>query len=65
MKTITNVRVELSSEERQALRNAKSVWNSINSVLDDNGVDVCYITDVLNKELEDLLNICDFGVGLE
>lgn len=65
MKVITHVRIDLSTEDRQKLREAKSVWNEINSLFDDNGIDVCYITDVLNKELEDLLNACDFGVGLE
>lgn len=65
MKVITHVRIDLSAEDRQKLREAKSVWNEINSLFDDNGIDVCYITDVLNKELEDLLNACDFGVGLE
>lgn len=65
MVVTTNVKIELSLDEHHTLLNAQKVWQEIYEKFDENGVDVGYITDCLDKELSDLLDACENGVGLE
>lgn len=65
MRAINNVKIDLSNEEHRRLLDAQKVWQSIYSMFDENGIDVAYITDVLDKELSDLLDACQYGVRLE
>lgn len=63
MRAINNVKIDLSNEEHRRLLDAQKVWQSIYSMFDENGIDVAYITDVLDKELSDLLDACQYGVN--
>lgn len=65
MKVINKVNVELSTEEHRTLLDAQKIWQNIGMAFDDNDVDIDYITDVLDKELSDLLDACDNGICLE
>lgn len=65
MRVINNVKIDLSNEEHRRLLDAQKIWQSIYSMFDENGIDVAYITDVLDKELSDLLDACQYGVILE
>lgn len=65
MKVSNNVKIELTVGEHNALLEAQKIWQGIELLFDDNGVDIQYITDVLDKELSDLLDACEKGVTLE
>ena len=65
MKVTTNVKVDLNLDEHYTLLNAQKIWQEIYEKFDENMVDISYITDVLDKELSDLLDACEKGVGLE
>lgn len=65
MKVNHNVKIGLTVEEHKTLLDAQKIWQQIDCEFDDNGVDIQYITDVLDKELSDLLDACEKGVTLE
>lgn len=56
------VAVELTATEARILLDAQKMWQNISCIFDDMGCDIDYITDALDKSLNDLFTICEEGV---
>lgn len=54
--------VELDTSEVKALLTAQKIWQHIEDTFDNLGCDITYITDKLDKELSNLLTVCEDGI---
>ena len=59
------MKIDLTKDEHKTLLDAQKIWQGIDCEFDDNGFDICHITDTLDEKLCELLNACENGIGLE
>lgn len=65
MRLIRTMKIDLTKDEHKTLIDAQKIWQNIEYELDDNGFDICHITDTLDEKLRELLNVCENGIRLE